>query len=85
MKRFIELKDYIPMVLTEDEFPADFKLDKLQHLCNILEPLKIVTMDLKNMNADAELAIRVVKYLRHFFGSIPAINLPILSVLSKVG
>ena len=31
MKRFIEMKDYIPMLLTEDEFPADFKWDKLQH------------------------------------------------------
>ena len=43
----------------------------------------MVTMDLRNMNADAELAIRMIKYLRHFSILIPAMNSPILSVLSK--
>ena len=83
MKRFIELKNYIPMALTEDEFPAAFNWDKLQHLCNILELLKIVTMDLQNMHADAELAIWVIRCLRRFSSSITAMKSAIFSVLSK--
>ena len=43
----------------------------------------MVTTDLQNMNADWELAIRVIKYLRHFSSLIPALSSPILSVLSK--
>ena len=35
------------------------------------------------MNADAGLAIRVIKYLRHFSSLIPAMNSPVLSVISK--
>ena len=80
MKRFIELKDYIPMVLTANDFPADFNWDKLQPYCNILEPLKMVTMDLQNMNADAEVAIRVIKYLLYLSSLIPAMNSPIFAL-----
>ena len=57
--------------------------DRLTNICNILMPLKEITMSLQSEKADAQLGVKVIHFLKEMARREPALNSPIRTVLSK--